>query len=86
METLLRPGLAVIMAAVAAKLLLADVYMAPAWASPAFIAAVLAVVAGASIRHSRSHRNDPHTERQCPPGDASRPPASRGEAAPLTLR
>jgi tellurite resistance protein TerC len=46
----LRPGLAVILAAVAAKLLLADVYHAPTWASPAFIAAVLAVVAILSLR------------------------------------
>ena len=82
----LRPGLAVILAAVAAKLLLADVYTVPAWASPAFIAAVLAVVAAASIRHARSHRNDQHAERHCPPGDASQHPAARGEAAPLTLR
>jgi len=82
----LRPGLAVILAAVAAKLLLAGVYTTPAWASPAFIAAVLAVVAVASIRHARSHRHDPHTERQCPPDDAGRPPAARGAGAHLTLR
>ena len=82
----LRPGLAVILAAVAAKLLLADVFSVPAWASPAFIAAVLAVVAVASIRHARRHRNDQHAERQCPPGDTSRPPAARGESTSLTLR
>jgi tellurite resistance protein TerC len=45
----LRPGLAVILAAVAAKLLMADVYEFPVWASPAFIAGVLAVVAAATI-------------------------------------
>jgi tellurite resistance protein TerC len=45
----LRPGLAVILAAIAAKLLTADVYEFPAWASPAFIAAVLGAVAAASI-------------------------------------
>ena len=37
----LRPGLAVILAAVAVKLLLADVWELPAWSAPAFIAAVL---------------------------------------------
>jgi len=42
--------LAVILAGVAAKLLLADIYQVPAWASPAFIAVVLAAVAMSSIR------------------------------------
>jgi tellurite resistance protein TerC len=82
----LRPGLAVILAAVAAKLLLADVYTVPAWASPAFIIAVLAVVAVASIRHARRQRNDHDAERRCPPDDASRSPAVRGKAASMTLR
>jgi hypothetical protein len=49
----LQPGLAVILAAVAVKLLTADLYEVPAWASPAFIAAVLAVVAIMSIRERR---------------------------------
>ena len=49
----LRPGLAVILAAVAAKLLLADVYTFPHWASPAFIAAVMAAVALLSVRDAR---------------------------------
>ncbi len=49
----LRPGLAVILAGVAAKLLLADVWEFPAWSAPAFIAAVLAVVALASLRDNR---------------------------------
>ena len=49
----LQPGLAVILAAVAVKLLLADVYKFPTWASPAFIAAVLAVVTLLSVRDSR---------------------------------
>ncbi len=52
----LRPGLAVILAAVAAKLLLADVYTVLAWASPAFIAVVLGVVAVLSVRHARRQR------------------------------
>ncbi len=41
----LRPGLAVILAAVAVKLLLSDVWPVPAWSAQAFITAVLAVVA-----------------------------------------
>src|SRR5579872_3485368 len=49
----LRPGLAVILAAVAVKLLLADVWELPAWSAPAFIAAVLSVVAVASVRANR---------------------------------
>ena len=51
----LRPGLAVILAAVAVKLLLSDVWHVPAWSAPAFITAVLAVVAVASVR---DHRDD----------------------------
>jgi tellurite resistance protein TerC len=50
----LRPGLAVILAAVAVKLLLADVWELPAWSAPAFIAVVLSVVAAASVRANRS--------------------------------
>jgi tellurite resistance protein TerC len=46
----LRPGLAVILAAVAVKLLLAAVWQPPVWSSPAFIAAVLAAVAVLSAR------------------------------------
>jgi tellurite resistance protein TerC len=52
----LQPGLAVILAAVAAKMLTADAYKFPAWASPAFIAAVLAGVAILSIRDTRRRR------------------------------
>jgi tellurite resistance protein TerC len=58
----LRPGLAVILGAVAVKLLLADVWEFPAWSAPAFITAVLAVVAVASVRDNRDRddrdRND----------------------------
>lgn len=82
----LRPGLAVILAAVAAKLLLADVYHVPPWASPAFIIAVLAVVAAASIRHARRQRNAQPAERQHEVDDPSQPPAVRDTTAPLTLR
>jgi tellurite resistance protein TerC len=49
----LRPALAVILAAVAVKLLLADLWEFPAWSAPAFIVAVLAVVAAASLRDTR---------------------------------
>jgi tellurite resistance protein TerC len=49
----LRPGLAVILGAVAAKLLLADFYKFPAWSAPTFITAVLCVVAFLSVRDSR---------------------------------
>jgi len=49
----LQPGLAVILAAVAVKLLLADVWEFPVWSAPAFITAVLAVVTVASLRDQR---------------------------------
>jgi len=52
----LRLGLALILGAVAVKLLLADVWELPAWAAPAFIAAMLAVVAVASVRDGRRGR------------------------------
>ena len=64
----LRPGLAVILAAVAVKLLLADVWEFPAWSAPAFITVVLAVVTAASLRDNRradhsttNHRADHST-------------------------
>jgi tellurite resistance protein TerC len=49
----LRPGLAIILAAVAAKLLLTDLYHVPVWASPAFIVTVLATAGALSVWHSR---------------------------------
>jgi tellurite resistance protein TerC len=49
----LQPGLAVILAGVAAKMLTADLYEVPVWASPVFIAVVLAVVAALSVRDRR---------------------------------
>ncbi|MGH3212464.1 MAG: TerC family protein [Trebonia sp.] len=54
----LRPGLAVILGGVAVKLLLADVWEFPAWSAPAFISAVLAVAAAASLRDTRRERQD----------------------------
>ena len=56
----LQPGLAVILAAVAVKLLTTDVYELPVWASPSFIAAVLAVVAAASVGDTH-HRGSGHS-------------------------
>ena len=83
----LRPGLAVILAAVAAKLLLADVYTVPTWASPAFIAAVLVVVAVLSIRHARRHPTEPqHAQRQRLADDPSHLPDVASETASLTVR
>jgi len=68
----LRPGLAVILAAVAAKLLLADVWELPSWSAPAFIAAVLSVVAVASFRTGRSQRNGQVSGRRTAAGSAPR--------------
>jgi tellurite resistance protein TerC len=69
----LRPGLAVILAAVAVKLLLADAWEFPAWSAPAFIAAVLAVVAALSARSARGERHQD--------AGLSRAPSSRLRAA-----
>jgi hypothetical protein len=60
----LRPGLSVILAAAAGKLLLSDIYAIPVWVSPAFILSVLAVVAVMS-------RWDPLTRAAAAPHPAS---------------
>jgi len=52
----LRLGLAVILGAVAVKLLLADVWEFPAWSAPAFITGVLAAVTVASVGRRRPPR------------------------------
>jgi TerC family integral membrane protein len=52
----LQPGLAVILGGIALKMLTSDLYELPAWASPAFIIAVLAVVAVLSAAGSRPRR------------------------------
>jgi tellurite resistance protein TerC len=88
----LRPGLAVILGGVAVKLLLADVVKFPAWSAPAFIAAVLGVVAAASLLDNRrargtddhplaepASRGQAHAEAR---GALSRPGAHRRPAAP----
>jgi tellurite resistance protein TerC len=49
----LQPGLAVILAGIAVKMLTSDLYELPSWASPAFILSVLAVVAVLSVRDNR---------------------------------
>jgi tellurite resistance protein TerC len=61
----LRLGLAVILGAVAVKLLLADLWEFPAWAAPAFITVVLAVVTAASLRDNRAADRRP-PERPAP--------------------
>jgi tellurite resistance protein TerC len=64
----LQPGLAVILAGIAAKMLTTDLYQIPSWASPAFIVAVLAVVAVLSMADAR--RGDAAAS---PPGRVTRP-------------
>ena len=70
----LQPGLAVILAAVAVKLLLSDVWEFPVWSAPAFITAVLAVVAAASVWASRRARSRP-AEPSAPATGTAEPPA-----------
>ena len=69
----LQPGLAVILAGIAAKMLTADLYEVPVWVSPAFIAVVLAVVAVLSLRDSRSQSPDRRKRR---PGVTAREPVA----------
>jgi tellurite resistance protein TerC len=80
----LRPGLAIILAAVAVKLLTADLYEVPVWASPAFIAAVLAAVAILSIRDRRPAARTAPTERRSPV--PPRPPAWSAGGPPVPAR
>jgi tellurite resistance protein TerC len=68
----LRPGLAVILGAVAVKLLLADLWEFPAWSAPAFIVVVLAVVAAASLRDNRPADRRPPQRRAPRDQDLSR--------------
>ena len=83
----LRPGLAVILGAVAVKLLLGDVWELPAWSAPALIAAVLSVVAVASVRASRSQaRTRPRSQQSSQAGGrhaaAASAPRDRAPASP----
>jgi tellurite resistance protein TerC len=68
----LKPGLAVILAGVAAKMLTAELYEFPVWVSPAFIAAVLAVVAALSIVADRSRPASPLESESPRQGDHDR--------------
>ena len=56
----LQPGLAVILAGVAFKLLISEVYKFPAWTSSAFIAAVLIAVAILSLCDTRRSTDGPN--------------------------
>jgi tellurite resistance protein TerC len=81
----LQPGLAVILVSVAVKLLIADIYPVPVWASPALIAAVLAVVAASSLRDlsRRNLRHQPAAPEPAAPGRApgrAPEPAAPGRA------
>jgi tellurite resistance protein TerC len=78
----LQPGLAVILAGVAVKMLTAGLCELPVWASPAFIAAVLGAVAILSARDSRRRQGA---------GRPASEPAGRGvlgggQDVPATLR
>ncbi len=73
----LQPGMAVILAGVAAKMLLADLYHVPDWASPAFVAVVLGVVIAASARDRR---------RPVPPGPPGDDDHSRDPVGPAQVR
>jgi hypothetical protein len=79
----LQPGLAVILAGVAAKLLLTDVYKAPAWASPAFIVVVLAAVAMLSIRDNRRATQQPAPGNQARTDVPQPVKSAAGNAEPL---
>ncbi|HEY1344096.1 MAG TPA: TerC/Alx family metal homeostasis membrane protein, partial [Streptosporangiaceae bacterium] len=75
----LRPGLSIILAAAAVKLLLSDVYSIPVWVSPAFIIAVLAVVAVMSLWDARTRRPSPPRPRPAAaPGRGGQAPEAPG--------
>jgi hypothetical protein len=78
----LQPALAVILTAVAAKMLLADFYEFPVWASPAFIVAVLAAAGAMSVREHRRSRRTPSAPAVATP-PAGTPPAGTPPAGPI---
>jgi tellurite resistance protein TerC len=86
----LRPGLAVILAVVAIKLLLADVWELPAWSTPAFIVAVLAIVVVAGLSDRRAAAaSAPHDQARAAAPAGSRPadgPRRASAAAPPAAR
>jgi tellurite resistance protein TerC len=84
----LQPGLAIVLFAVALKLLLSDVYKFPVWASPAFIAVVLAVVAVLSVRDNRRRVARPQASGRpdqvdAAPQSSGTPPAAGCSLAPV---
>ena len=74
----LRPALAVILAAVAVKLLLAGVWQPPVWSAPAFIAAVLATTAVLSARDARRPAGPGRARAVRPAASAARARRSSG--------
>jgi hypothetical protein len=77
----LRPGLSVILAAAAVKLLLSDVFTIPVWVSPAFILSVLAVAAMLSLWDARARpAAGPGTHRAAPPRTPQAPAPSTVQA------
>ena len=78
----LQPGLAVILAAVAVKLLLADVVEIPVWSAPAFIIVVLAVVTAASLHDDRRRRLGKHRLSEHRAAEASAPHGQAHAQAP----
>jgi tellurite resistance protein TerC len=77
----LRPGLSVILAAAAVKLLLSDVFTIPVWVSPAFILSVLAVAAVLSLWDARARSGaGPATHRAAAPSTAQAPAPSTAQA------
>jgi tellurite resistance protein TerC len=84
----LQPALAVILAGVAAKLLLADVAEFPAWSAPAFITAVLAAGAVASVRANRREASEAKAARAASEASATAAKAAQAaaDAAPVCVR
>jgi hypothetical protein len=78
----LRPGLSIILAAAAAKLLLSDVFTIPVWVSPAFILSVLAVVAVMSLWDARARPAAGHGTRRAAAPRTPQVPAPRTPQAP----
>jgi len=72
----LQPGLGVILLGVAAKMLLADVWTIPVWASLGFTATVLAVVVAASRLTTVSTRPSPARGRSARSAPAGPPGCS----------
>ena len=80
----LRPGLAVILGGIGVKMLTADLYHLPAWASPAFIGVVLAAVAVLSVRDDRRRRPAAVDAEDTAAVDAAGEPEEAGTAAGQT--